>query len=241
MNSHLATILVVLGSAIAAQSQQQPAPVCPNVESLRLPDESAKKLSEYAHTVADSVSRSWNVQNDVTAQKPWSVLARAGISEDGQLSTVTITNSSGDTILDKSVSDTIRRASPFPALPSEVDADCVAVGLNFSHAPGQKVFVTTDGGVYRVGGGVSAPRAIYSPDPQYTKEAQKAKFEGIVVLSLIVTPRGEPRDIRVVRNLGMGLDEKAIEAVRRWKFEPAMKDGKPVAVAINVQVTFRLY
>ena len=54
-------------------------------------------------------------------------------------------------------------------------------------------------------------------------------------------PNGKPRDVRVARSLGMGLDQKAIQAVRNWKFEPAMKDGKPVAVQINVEVNFRLY
>ena len=97
------------------------------------------------------------------------------------------------------------------------------------------------GGVFRVGGGVSAPRAIYTPDPQYSEEARKAKYQGVVVLWLIVDPNGAPRDIKVARSLGMGLDQKAIEAVRNWKFEPAQKDGHPVAVQINVEVTFRLY
>ena len=97
------------------------------------------------------------------------------------------------------------------------------------------------GGVFRVGGGVSAPKAIFSPDPEYSEEARKAKYQGVCVLSLIVGPDGKPRDVRVARSLGLGLDEKAIQAVNQWKFDPAQKDGKPVAVAINVEVTFRLY
>jgi periplasmic protein TonB len=97
------------------------------------------------------------------------------------------------------------------------------------------------GGVFRVGGGVSAPKAIYNPDPEYSEEARKAKYQGTCVLSLIVGPDGKPRDIRVARSLGLGLDEKAIQAVNQWKFEPAQKDGRPVAVAINVEVQFRLY
>jgi periplasmic protein TonB len=99
----------------------------------------------------------------------------------------------------------------------------------------------TGGGVFKVGGGVTAPRAIFSPDPQYSDEARKARYQGTVTLWLIVGPDGRPRDIKVARTLGMGLDQKAIEAVRTWKFEPAMKDGRPVAVQINVEVTFRLY
>jgi protein TonB len=99
----------------------------------------------------------------------------------------------------------------------------------------------TGGGAFRVGGGVSAPKAIYSPDPEYSEEARKAKFQGTCVLWLVVGPDGRPRDIRVQRTLGLGLDEKAIEAVKTWRFDPALKDGKPVAVQINVEVSFRLY
>jgi len=97
------------------------------------------------------------------------------------------------------------------------------------------------GGVFHVGGGVSAPKVLYQPDPEYSEEARKAKFQGTCVLSLVVGPDGRPRDLRIARSLGLGLDEKAIEAVRNWRFEPAVKDGKPVAVAINVEVDFRLY
>ena len=97
------------------------------------------------------------------------------------------------------------------------------------------------GGVFRVGGGVSAPKAMYAPDPEYSEEARKAKYQGTCVLLLVVGSDGRPRDIRIARSLGLGLDEKAIEAVKQWKFEPAMKDGRPVAVQINVEVDFRLY
>jgi TonB family protein len=95
--------------------------------------------------------------------------------------------------------------------------------------------------VFRVGGGVSAPRGLFTPDPEYSEEARKAKYQGTVILWLIVDPNGKPRDIKVARSLGMGLDEKAIEAVKSWKFDPARKDGAPVAVQINVEVNFRLY
>jgi TonB family protein len=97
------------------------------------------------------------------------------------------------------------------------------------------------GGVFRVGGGVSAPKILDQPDPEYSEEARKAKYQGVCVLWLIVGSDGRPRDVKVARSLGMGLDEKAIDAVRKWKFEPAMKDGKPVAVQIMVEVNFHLY
>lgn len=97
------------------------------------------------------------------------------------------------------------------------------------------------GGVYRVGGGISAPTAISSPDPDYTEEARLAKKQGTCVLWLIVDSSGHPRDIRVARGLGFGLDAKALEAVKQWRFQPALKDGKPVDVQISVEVEFHLY
>jgi TonB family protein len=89
--------------------------------------------------------------------------------------------------------------------------------------------------------GVIAPRAIYDPEPEYSDEARRVKHQGVVVLALVVDPQGHARDIRVARSLGMGLDEKAIEAVRKWRFNPGTKDGVPVAVQVNVEVNFRLY
>jgi periplasmic protein TonB len=96
------------------------------------------------------------------------------------------------------------------------------------------------GGAYRVGGSVLAPRPLATPDPEYTEQAREAKLQGMCVLGLIVGADGKPRDIRVIRSLGMGLDEKAVAAVRQWAFAPATKDGTPVPVQISIQVTFRL-
>ncbi len=96
------------------------------------------------------------------------------------------------------------------------------------------------GGVFRVGGGVTAPVPLYKPEPEYSEEARKAKYQGTVVLYVEVDTAGHPRNLRVVRSLGLGLDEKAIEAVGKWKFRPGYKDGKPVVVAATVEVNFRL-
>ena len=98
----------------------------------------------------------------------------------------------------------------------------------------------TGGGAFRVGGDVSAPVLVSKVEPEYSEEARKAKFSGAVLLSLVVDANGVPRDIHVVRQLGLGLDEKAIEAVMRWRFRPGMKGGRPVATQATVEVTFRL-
>jgi TonB family protein len=99
----------------------------------------------------------------------------------------------------------------------------------------------TGGGVFRIGKGVTPPRVIYQTDPEFSEEARKAKYQGTCVLGLIVDANGRPTAIRVINALGMGLDEKAIESVKNWKFEPGKKDGHDVSVEIAVEVDFHLY
>jgi TonB family protein len=96
------------------------------------------------------------------------------------------------------------------------------------------------GGVFRAGGGVSQPAVIFKVDPEYSEEARKAKYSGTVMLAVIVDTDGHARDIHVVKSLGMGLDEKAIEAVAKWKFRPGMKGGQAVNVRATIEVNFRL-
>ena len=97
------------------------------------------------------------------------------------------------------------------------------------------------GGVYHVGGGVSAPLVLSAVDPEYTDEARRAKFTGIVVVALVVDPSGMPQRVHVIRRLGMGLDEKAIQAVQQYRFKPAEYQGRPVPVEVNIEVNFQIY
>ena len=99
----------------------------------------------------------------------------------------------------------------------------------------------TGGGIFHVGGGVSAPRVVVQVDPEFSEEARKAKYQGTCTLMLVVDANGMPTNIRVANSLGMGLDEKAIEAAKKWRFDPAKKDGHPVAVEIALEVDFHLY
>jgi TonB family protein len=96
------------------------------------------------------------------------------------------------------------------------------------------------GGVYRAGNGVSKPELIHKVEPEYSEEARKAKFQGVVTLYIVVDQNGNAINAKVMKGLGLGLDEKALEAVKQWKFKPGYKDGKPVAVAATVEVNFRL-
>ena len=97
------------------------------------------------------------------------------------------------------------------------------------------------GGVMHVGKGVSEPQLIYSVDPEFSDEARRAKYQGVCIVSVIIDAQGNPQHVRVARSLGMGLDEKAIEAVKQYKFKPAYYQGHPVAVEMDVIVNFRIY
>jgi protein TonB len=97
------------------------------------------------------------------------------------------------------------------------------------------------GGVMHVGKGVSEPQLIYSVDPEFSDEARRAKYQGVCIVSVIVDVHGNPHHVRVARSLGMGLDEKAVEAVRQYRFKPAYYQGHPVAVEMDVVVNFRIY
>jgi bla regulator protein blaR1 len=106
---------------------------------------------------------------------------------------------------------------------------------NSSSQPG------SPGQIYRVGKDVSAPILVFAPDPQFTEEALRAKYQGACVVSTIVDAEGKPQRVQIVRHLGMGLDKKAVEAVQQYTFTPAMRFGKPVAVQVNIEVNFRRY
>lgn len=90
-------------------------------------------------------------------------------------------------------------------------------------------------------GKIQVPQATYAPDPEYSEAARVAKDNGTVVLGVILGSDGIPGDIWVIRKLGLGLDQKAIEAVRRWRFQPAMRDGKPIPVLLAVEVNFHIH
>lgn len=110
----------------------------------------------------------------------------------------------------------------------------LAIGTGFAQVDGQGA------AVYRPGGGVSVPVPLVKPEPEYSEEARQAKYQGSVTLKAVVNEKGETTAVRVVKKLGLGLDEKAIEAVQKWRFNPGMKDGEPVPVMVTIEVSFRL-
>jgi protein TonB len=97
------------------------------------------------------------------------------------------------------------------------------------------------GGLRRIGGGVSAPVVLFAPEPEFSEEARKAKVAGNVLVYLQVDTSGHPTHVHVLRGIGLGLDEKAIDAVRQYKFKPAMENGHPVPVEMQVEVNFQIF
>jgi len=98
-----------------------------------------------------------------------------------------------------------------------------------------------DSGIVDLGWAGCGPREIYAPDPEYSEKARKKKINGTVVLSLTVGTDGLAHDIQVDKKLGYGLDEKAVEAMQKWKFQPEIKDGQPIETSIKVEMSFHLY
>jgi len=97
------------------------------------------------------------------------------------------------------------------------------------------------GGLRKIGGGVSSPVPIFTVEPEFSEEARKAKFMGVVLVNLIVDSQGRPQNVHTLRGVGMGLDEKAVEAVKQYRFRPAMENGKAVPVELNVEVNFQIF
>ncbi|HKW16930.1 MAG TPA: energy transducer TonB [Terriglobales bacterium] len=188
------------------------------------------------------------------------VLLDATISKDGRVTNVGI--ESGDLALADAAVDAIRewKFGPYTRAGSPVE---VWQQLEFRFAPGQAsptlstplsppVLATSlvspqktrpPQGVQTaaIGHGVRPPKVIFAPDPEYTKAAKEAKYQGTCILSLIIGSDGKPHEIHVVRAIGMGLDPKAVDTVSTWKFEPATKDGLPVATFVQIEVSFHLY
>lgn len=191
------------------------------------------------------------------------VMLRAVVDQDGRARDVKVIKGVSKQ-LDKKAVDAVKRWRFDPAIKDGVPVavqisleiefdcrtadDCDPISPEHKNLAGQGTLekeTTLPVGVFKVGHGVKPPKPIATKQPTLSEQekrfARDAKYKGTVVLNLVVDETGTPQHIRVIRNLSSELDEKAIEAVSSWRFEPGTKNGKPVPVEINVEVNFSLY
>jgi TonB family protein len=179
------------------------------------------------------------------------------ILKDGGLDNMQLTESSGDTELDSTALDGVTKAAPFAALPAGFASGYLQLRCRFNYNPSAAMQFRRGG--MRSGGanwsvdngpaaenalhgnnGATMPRVVYQTTPEYSAQARKAKVQGTVVLMLTVTERGDVAHVQVMRGLGSGLDEKAVESVGAWKFKPGTRDGAPIRSEIAVEINFHL-
>jgi TonB family protein len=199
----------------------------------------------YTSEMAASIQKRWfanpllkNLQASGTTE------IECGVKRDGSLGHVKIIQSSGNQSLDEVAVSTAKTAAPLKDLPQHFKGARFRLFFfyNLPSTEDRPACSSLHLAPYKkTGAGVLAPHAIYSPDPEYSEPARQARSQGAVIVALTVTPGGTPTDVCLDRILGMGLDEKAIAAVKMWKFKPGMEDGKPVPVRLSVEVEFRLY
>jgi TonB family protein len=174
------------------------------------------------------------------------------ILEDGSINKIKTVESAEASALDTAASQAISLSAPFPRLPVSYNEKSLTMRMHFGYEQPASLEAPICNGpnwgahsaaynLRRVGGDVIAPKAIRSPDPEYSEDARRQKYMSTVLLAGTVDPQGSFADLCVVQAAGYGLDEKAIQAVSTWKFEPATLQEQPVAVRINVEVTFQLY
>src|SRR5262249_27255911 len=125
-----------------------------------------------------------------------------------------------------------------PAPPVSASSSCS--GISSTRAAGNFSIQADGTNLYRMGPGIVAPIPLFHPEPQYTDAARKAKVSGTLVLSLTGKPDGTVHDLRIERSLRPDLDDQALNTVGTWRFQPGTKDGTPVAVRLNVEVSFNL-
>ena len=230
-----------------------------NVSGFRALDKSEADLaSDYADRVLEAVRSKWYPQiamlHEPAKSQRGTTLVAFEIRGDGSLSKLKVVESSNVHSLDETAKQAIMSSAPFERLPNVSSKEHWKLQMYFgynkqvsveapicddpnwgAHPPGA-------GTIYTAGkGGVKPPHASYSPDPEFSEEARKAKFGSAVTVAGTVDEEGAFTDLCVVKAAGIGLDEKATQALRNWRFQPATLAEKPVPVRIVVETTFRIY
>jgi TonB family protein len=180
-------------------------------------------------------------QNAIAGHLQGPVVLVVVISPQGDVSKILSVD--GPPLLAASARDAVQQWKFKPFLQNERPIEvktAVAVYYKLDQPANPITTSSTDLVPRKVGGGVSPPILLFAVDPKFSPEAKDKKVGGTVLVGLVVDEKGKPLYIRVIRGVGMGLDENAVEAVKQYKFKPAMENGKPVRVSINIEVNFNL-
>jgi TonB family protein len=248
-----AHMLIVFGALMLAGAQQASAQEVPSGDT-----EKSTPGTESADAV--EVGRPIQQPNPLVPKevrkKNVSAVLHGTIAVDGTFKDITVL--SGDPALTSAAVDAVvqwrysactRNGTPIE-LPTYITLNSnhgkvniwVEPELPFPIKPNEEVKKKISAQAYAIGtGGAKAPKLVYGPDPGYSEAARAAKYQGTLLLGVFVGSNGSPQDVWIDRKVGLGLEQKAIETVRQWKFEPATRDGKPIAVQIIVEVAFHLY
>jgi TonB family protein len=229
----------------------------PNVSGFEvLSKATPRELGNYPFRILAGVRNKWFPQlrelEKSAGWKPGISVIEFEISRDGTVGDLRTIDSAGDVALDAAASQAISTAAPFPMLPETFSGQKLRFRYRFGYdqpvnpeAPmcnGPNLGAHPSEYVARkVGNGVLPPHATNSTDPEYSDAARRMKYQSRVRLAGTVDPQGAFTDLCVLVAAGAGLDERAVSAVKTWRFEPATLNGEPVAVRINVEADFRLY
>jgi len=226
------------------------------VNAVKNPKEMGNPMAFYPMRVLTVVRNKWlrkiRAFPGSTDRKPGFTTIEFEINPDGSLRKMNIVESADDAFLDAAASEAISSSVPFDMLPADYQKNGLTLRMHFGYyQPANAGAPFCDGPnwgahptaypLHYVGNGITPPRATYAPDPEYSERARKDKYMSVVQIAGTVDPRGIFADLCVAQAAGEGLDEEAMKAVKTWKFDPATLHGEPVAVRINVEVTFRLY
>lgn len=239
-------VFLLAGIAATAQSQGTPdsgqgglhRPMKTPLAGVHLPDIVSDSMgvdfAPYFHqNLLPSLRRSWHSvirEKGIAPPHPRKIVVEFTILKNGAIDDLKLAEGSDDPETDQAALDAIPNSAPFGALPAEFKGDSIRLRCIMD------VFFPF------YANGITPPQVIPpQANAEYSDKARRKHVEGTVLLSLLVTTDGKPADIKVIRSLGDGLDEKAVEAVQQWRFHPAMKDGNPVDQTISVEVSFHLY
>ena len=244
-------------ASLAAGSAQTVGERVPNASGFEvLSRGTPQELKNYPFRVLAGVRKRWYPQlAELKKSANWkrgTTVIEFAINRDGSLGEMRTVESAGEASLDAAASQAISSAAPFPILPDTYPGQTLLLRYHFGYdqplspeAPlcnGPNLGAhTADAVLHKVGNGVAPPHPISSTDPEYSEMARKMKYQSRVRIAGTVDLQGAFTDVCVLVPAGGGLDEKAMVAVRTWRFEPATLGGEPVAVRIHVQVDFRLY